>query len=219
MSMSTRQVVSKAMFSRGGRPLAKTAISMGRGMALKAAASARKGCVLGLPSGERCALRISCVKCVSRARGISIDGANGISFVLGRSTMGVRAMIMAKAHAPGLLGSIPVMAHIVATSRVGGMSTARVKSLLRTRLPKVRFSCSVSRRISLGVRKFNKGTMLFLISNRHLTNRALSGVSCGQLGVDGIRHVRVMGNTTSSLCNSGTMKKIMGVVDGIPTRP
>lgn len=216
---TTRRGVSNEIVSAARRPLINTAVALGRGPSINAAASARKHCALALPSRGRCAMRISFIKCIATAGGAATTHRDHLSFVLGRSRVGLDAMIVAKAHAPGLLGSTPVVAQMVATNSLGGISTARVKRLLRMRLPNVRFSCSVSRRMGLGVRKFNNGTILFLMSNRHLTKRALSGVSCGHLGLSGMRQIRVIGNTTSALCNSDTVKKMVGVVAGTSSSP
>lgn len=203
--------IDKHMASAGKKPLPNTAVSVGKGKAKTIAASS-KACALRLPKANICVVATSCMNCRATRGGFAASRGGGLDFHLSRSRFSLKAMMIANAHAPGLLGSTPVVAQIVASRSVGGMGTGGMTSLLGARLPNVRFAFTVSRRASVGVRNFNKGSMLFLMSKRHLTNRALGGMSCSHLGLSGMRHVRVIGNTTSALCNSDTVKKIVGVV-------
>lgn len=215
-----RKSVINEILSSSNTPLINTAIRV-IGTGKKMAASRSKCFHVPCDGRKTIEIGIDFINCRARAfmLGTSREGNSRRILHLRPSTATLSRIIIATAQAPGTLGSTPIMAHLVATGSVGVTSTAGVRSLLARRVPNLRFNCTVGRRASLGVGNFNKGTILFLMSNRQLTNRAVSGMSCDELGLSGIKHVRVIGNTTSTLCNTDTMTKIVGVVSHRGDRP
>lgn len=130
---------------------------------------------------------------------------------VGSSPFGLRRVIIATAQARGGVGGAPIVARVVASGRVRREKANGVRSLLARRIPKLGFR-RINCKADVSVRKLNSGRVLFLVSNRHVTNRGNNGVSCSQVGLCGVSRVRVIGKTSSTLCNSRTVNKIVGVV-------
>lgn len=122
-------------------------------------------------------------------------------------------IIVANANARRCLGSTPMRARIVADGTLRRCRTHDVSSLLDNLDPSLAFrSNSVKDRVRLG--KLGGSCVLVVVGKGEVGNSMKKRGSLGRLGPTGVRHVRVMGKTTSSLCNDSTVTKIVGVVAG-----
>lgn len=104
---------------------------------------------------------------------------------------------------------------IVATGRVGHTNVASFRRTLAVVMPSLSFHPGTVKSC-LVVGKLSGGRMLVLIGKHGIAKSVANGVSLGRVSVAHIGHVRILGKTTSSLCNSSTVNNMVGVVAGRP---
>lgn len=218
--------------SSSGRPLVKTAISMGKTPNQKIIASVSNHCSLRIRTSSGF-LIISCIK-VGAIR-IGIPGGNILGIVLHPRSLDLSRMIIAKCK--GFSGSsFAKSTGALQTSVLGGIPMLSIRRGLRNVAAKIGVA-STSNRPKTGrdvhvhnVNSFGtSGRPLFIVSNMPIASNdvktnantsttCVGGTGAGivdALGPTSVRGVAIVGSTTTtSLCNSHTTGKIVLVAAG-----
>lgn len=206
VSMLTRIDVDKGVIdTSAGRPVIKTGVHVSRDLSKYAAGNGNRFSVDGLPSKGRM-LEVARIDC---APGSVAAGKNrgGLLVGLRSDFAGVNRMMMANAKARRHVASDPIPISIVATGSLDGTDMASLSRTLRGLAPSFSdVAGNVKAALDLG--KLPSSCFVFLRGNGHLCKSS----ACTQVGITGVGHVRVLGNTSSTLCKAGTVKKIVGVV-------
>lgn len=211
---STRVSLDKGMISTHAKgPIRNTGMHLRRA-AVKYTAGPGKRFLLGSVGRKACALHADYLGCTPIARGIDRDRGRVI-VELGDAAFGVSRMIMAKAKARRGLGSDPMPMRIVSRHSLRGTGPSDFRSTLIGLIPSVSIrAATVKAALCMG--KLPSGCLLMLVGNGGMTKSVSKSVSCSQVGVSTMGHVRMLGKTSSTLCNDSTVTKMVGVVASSP---
>lgn len=189
-------------------PVVNTDMMRGNGTKGNAIASLSNGFSLGI--GPNTAVIVACVNC--RGRRVIMNGRSGFGIAVGASSGALRRIIIMNCNIRGG-GLIANSAVRIGNSSVRGVGAARILNTLRDRAPNIGVRTTSNRpnsNFGVSVHNTNAGngaTPLCVVSN--MTN------SVGGLGPTSVRHVSMLGSTTSyTVCNSTTTGNIVLMAAG-----
>lgn len=215
---SSTGVVNRMLSGGAGRRLPCVAITLGNA-AVKAIASTAKRCFLGgLPRNDFI-LRIDSINCGALAHGIALGekGALRRSFRVRRSTVTLSKIIISTGHDRAAQHLTPALIGIISLGlfRAAGSSALSRKLGFR---PNIHMRAGYRgynfRRIHVG--NLSKPCARVLVSSHPIFDTLSKMCKLRRVPTDVVRQMRIVHKKKSTLFNSSTVTKAVGVVAGRP---
>lgn len=211
-------VFKRIISGTANRRLPKVAVVLGKA-AVNSIASSSKRCVLGGLPRKRFAVRISFINFGAIAGGMAAKGkgARRLGFRLRRSLVSLRKIIISTGHGraghhltPALIGMLDP-----AIFRGAGSAALTRKLIFRPNI-QIRgsyrgYNCS---RIHVG--NVRKGCARVLVSSHPVFSTLTNICKLRRVPTGVVRQIRIVQNKKSTLFNSSTVTKAVGVVAGRP---
>lgn len=211
-------VINRMVRGDAERRLPCVAISLGNA-AVKAVASTANRCFLGGLPRNRFALSIDTMNCGSRRHGIILghNGALRRGFRLRRSVITLSKIMIATGHGRATQHLTPALIGIIAPGlfrRAGSRALSRKLTFrpnIQIRASYRGYNCS---RIHVG--KLSKGCARVLVSSHPVFSSLTNICKLRRVPTGVVRHIRIIHKNNSTLFNSSTVTKAIGVVAGRP---